>query len=69
MSKIRYDNVMIILVYQKVGKASGVGQSVWQQLTNVIMSMFYIDETNNQEHTDCSSCQSLAPDGHRVRYM
>ena len=45
------------------------GSSVWQQILSSVLPMFRGDEDNTRDQTDCSSCQSLAPDGNRVRYM
>ena len=45
------------------------GPSVWQQITSSLLPMFRGEENNTKDQTDCSSCQSLAPDGNRVRYM
>ena len=42
--------------------------SVIQQITGALMMMFRAND-NSPDHSDCTSCQSLAPDGNRVRYM
>ena len=43
--------------------------SLWQQVLSSLLPMFRGDDTNSKDQTDCSSCQSLAQDGNRVRYM
>ncbi len=45
------------------------GSSVWQQILFSVLPMFRGEEDSTRDQTDCSSCQSLAPDGNRVRYM
>ena len=50
-------------------KLESGSSSVWQQIVSSLIPMFRGDDNNPKDHTDCSSCQSLAQDGNRVRYM
>ena len=55
------------------GVAAGRG-SVWARLVRTLVPMFYgeggaASSGGCVDQAACSSCQSLASDGHRVRYM
>ena len=55
------------------GVAAGRG-SVWARLVRTLVPMFYgeggaASSGGCRDQAACSSCQSLASDGHRVRYM
>ena len=54
------------------GRKTPVTGSVWFQIYNTVLILLYGntgDHGRNGRPTDCSSCQSLAPDGQGVRYM
>ena len=55
---------------QKAQVPRVVSGSLWQQVVASLMLMFSLDTSgSSRDHTDCSSCQSIASDGNRVRYM
>ena len=69
--KLRGDSELHPSIKLKEGSSEklGSGSSVWQQIMSSFIPMFRGDDNKTKDKTDCSSCQSLAPNGSRVRYM